>query len=533
MRIKLVFFVVLALLSALLFTACSSSPEERIAELEAIEESSRSEFDWENLAEAYWEAGQFENARITLTLAKQHNKDTEVIRDLLKEYILPAPSLGNQPGNYESPVHIDFKSDQYTHGKLYVAINRSESTEELSALTVSEDGLYILSYGENMSSDIYLFEPGEHTVRAWVVYDDATIHSDVFEGKYTLPNVDFSSVTLSHNPGEHTYPFTLSLNNSVGKAYYTLDGSDPLSIEDGKIDLNGVEITSGNIPLSIGSNSVKIRVQDDSGIVSPLLGGEYKVTMNFDSTDRYVGESDRFEYVTGWKRNSLYYYDKKSGGDLKTLMNADVDSFSVYSSSGKQQVSDQYSSLVNGELSSILGKTTDNTLIYAKLDSGKVYLAKYSDGAKISEEYFGSTLPQFVGSCWLKFGGETYQLPVENVYGTKETAVKATLMTKKIAVYEKYDHTKGGFCIIASNPDGSNERILWANEKHMDLRAVTDKLVLYRLNDKEMVFDMTTGQHRDVKEIPDGATVLGYTSNAVFVEVDGKILRIALDYSKL
>jgi len=566
--------VLACLFIIVLLAGCGEDPSETISKIEKISEYDRSQRDWLKLSEAYWKLENFELARDSaysgVSELSYNDEKHDKLTSFLTEHMLPAPVANIEAGEYDKPLSITFPASKYEHGNLYILVDREldTSTTQESAQTSSDalslgdldatrwdDEYYEEEKYKNVKlvrlpteeeTTIELYEPGEHIVRALIVgspNDVPELHSEILEEKYTLTGADFQNLAFSHEPGEYKAVFSLSVNGAENsEIYYTVDGTDPLTFnyQGPELSYKGIKAEDGKITINTGITKIKARALSKNGLISPLLEGVFTVKTVFDSASNQVDEDGTYEYVCDNWSGLLRYEPNTGKNDLKftTLYDRKVKNVISFTVTGKPQSSE----LVHPE--ALLREYT-KTYIYALRNDGQVVRAYLQDGEMSGWEFTtNNEAIDRVGPGWMVLTSKSsdprekktfkhaFWNSTKDVVGTEEMAEKVTLMLDTIALRTSYN-TQNGHCVIASNPDGSNERILWSDkEKPIVLDAMTDSIVLYHTtNNKHMVYDMKTGEHRENKVTPPG-TLLGYTSKGVFI-TDGSIKRVAIDYSKL
>lgn len=574
-KFRTVLFSVLACLFIVIFSGgCGENPSETISKIESIEESDRSQRDWLKLAEAYWETGEPELARDSalsgVSSLSYNDEKHDKLTAFLSEHLLPAPAANIDAGEYDKPLSLVFPSSQYEHGNLYILVDREldTSTTQESAQTSSDalslgdldaarwdDEYYkeekyknvkLVRFPTEEETTIELYEPGEHIVRAFIMgspNDVPELHSEILEEKYTLTGADFSSLAFSHEPGEYKAVFSLSVNGAENAdIYYTVDGTDPLTFnyKGPELSYKGIKADDGKITINTGITKIKARALSKNGLISPLLEGAFTVKTVFDSASNQVDEDGTYEYVCDNWSGLLRYEPNTGKNDLKftTLYDKKVKNVIALTVTGKPQASETV------HPQALLQEYT-RTYIFALRNDGQVVRAYLQDGEMSGWEFTtNNEAIDRVGPGWMVMTSKspdprekkTFKHALWNstkdVVGTEEMAEKVSLMLDTIALRTSYS-SQNGYSVIASAPDGSNKRILWSDKENpIVLDAMTDNIVLYHTtNNKHMVYDMKTGEHRENKVTPPG-TLLGYTSKGVFI-TDGSIKRIAIDYSKL
>ncbi len=557
--------MIVFLLSGML-TGCSSG-QKLIDKITQISEEERSEKDWLKLAEAYWEMGQAEKARDTLWKAEEY-LDIENLSTWDEMYLLPAPTADKEAGSYDGAVTITFPGDQYSHGDLYITVDRNEDVDILrESDQEGDDGLLIGTYGSEEQFSVCLYEPGEHTVRAFVAYDGYgyDVQSHVFEAVYTITGADFSSFQFSHAEG--TYPAGTAISfkgMENGTVYYNLNGKDPLTISTSGVSLseNGTTFSGTSLPLHNGRTTVKARLMTNNGLISPLLTGEFKLQAIFESTSLRVGENAFVDFVVAG--GGVYAYPKDGSPSTKIYSNS-VNSLSVFAYEGKRKdaytQSDVEKASMFGEAALRMNEDTDNTLLYVLPSSGNIKCISYADTQKTHESTrTNRILPTFFGnSSWRRYDGKVNATGIkeEQRIGTEAAASKAQMMTKNLAVWVTKETTtepagysssyiRGkwrkqmeynyhyAYHVYGCNPDGSNERILWTQaEEEVKLDAMTDQWLFYHVGDKHMIYNLSTGEHKDNTLIPSNASLTGYSSSAVYYVLDGTLKRLPVDYSAI
>ncbi len=550
MKMRVLAALLAAVLMLGLLTGCSSA-DKTVEKIESIAADERSEKEWIKLMEAYWKLGKAEKARDTLWKAEEYC-DLENLSTYDEMYLLPAPEVDEAPGSYTGAVELRFSGNQYSHGKLYVTVNVDASLEYLEEDdSVSDDGIYIYEYPKDGDFLVTLYEPGDHVVRAFVAYDGYgfDVQSHVFEGTYSVSGADFSAFAFSKAEGTYPNPTEVSFQGvDGGKVYYTLDGKDPLTVHSGFASLaeNGTELTSGGIPFHIGKNNVKARMITANGLISPLLKGSYKITTVFASASLLVAENSVVDFV-GCKDGLKTF--PKAGGTVETIFNKPVQAFSAFVLD--TQMKDAYPKdtvdnavAMSGEMALQLQQIVEVTQLYLLPTSGMSISAIYAGTRKTNEyERTNRIIPTFLGNySWERYNGKISITRVgnKNCVGTEAVAQKASMMTEQLAVwtdnsYNNVDRKRVyDSKVYACNPDGSNERVLFTSqgENAVVLDAMTDKVLLYHVGDKHMIFNLVTGEQKENTKVPATGTFLGYSSTALYM-YDSHIKQYPMDYNAL
>ena len=118
---------------------------------------------------------------------------------------------------------------------------------------------------------------------------------------------------------------------------------------------------------------------------------------------------------------------------------------------------------------------------------------------------------------------------------TEEVALWCTLLTDEIAIRNTVNEDQTLWTIEAKDPDGGNQRVLWESDQDVFLDAIIADKLLYHVWEEEepvhMVYDLTTGEHRENAFVPRGTELLGYTSQGYYME--GREAPILFDYKEL
>ena len=138
------------------------------------------------------------------------------------------------------------------------------------ALSSSSEGTicYIMGEGEFRIKDSLIYEEpisveknNSVTHIMAVVYDSLYIPSEKLELTYELNRSALDQATYSHEPGNYSSSFGLTLSNpnEDGKIYYTTDGSEP-TVESKEY--------SGKISVGEGTTNLKVKIIDSENDVS-------------------------------------------------------------------------------------------------------------------------------------------------------------------------------------------------------------------------------------------------------------------------
>lgn len=548
--------ILAALLSAAMclgLLAGCGSPEKSIEKIESMSEGERTEKDWLDLVSAYEELGQkneaFDAAKRAVTYCgwgeQLHSKYSELM------YGTPVPSV--EPGTYEGKTRIAFECEQYEEGYFCLCYDFYAVDEVYDFVMmcsdyfdVGEDAYALNELAErhpanmevvDLNSDedaaIWLCEPGEHDIAAFVVEDGFVTAMPLFTS-YEITGADFSGFGFSHPAGTYAAPLSLSFSGTDGgTVWYTLDGTDPLFNSALGSNLNnGTELTEDELTLPTGKTTVSARCITESGLVSPLIQATYSISRTFDSASTRVAWDDSFEYVVGLG-GAFHYYDRTTGERLGSLSDNQTAAISVIygTVSGKEAYGD------NATVGWLAAADVQSTTIYVRESSGRAYVVEYQNGKRTGTRQLSAPkIPEIVGNCWMNYQGETLKLKDDDsVIGTEEVAKKAQLMVPGYALWSDYETLSGSvwtgweheYYIKACDPNGDNERILWTTqEDQIILDAMTEDIVFFHCGGKHYILILDTGEVVSNPYLNDGDAVWGYTPDAVYVSGE----RITVDY---
>lgn len=553
----------LLLAAALCLTALAgcAPAQETIEKITALDPEERTEQQWADLVEAYVKEEDEANAGRAANDALGWFPSSQDLEDLAREHRLPAPQPQKAPGEYSGSLRLHFDGDVAGHGQLYVVVDREEDyIPDLEPdLSVVDDGLEILDLPSEHGMSVDLYLPGTHYVRAVVVQDNEEA-SEVFSGTYTLTGADLSGFDFDQPAGEYTAPMTLGFKGGQGEIYYTTDGSDPLWLgaAGAVLSVNGTtKAENGVIALPIGVTSISARCIAPNGLVSPLIQGDFTVSMVFDSASSHVGEDSKYEYV-GTEWGGVIRYDKNTG-EHENLLDRKTKRLAVFSYIAEGN-SNSYDPAMPPEAILQMSKPKPVTTIYALDNIGTLHNAMDINGELTDWNYAGGYDDlRAVGPGWLIYPIETtgswdYYSTVTNKYyvnsvnwvgngtrvGTEELAKQATLMTAQYAAWtgrdpDNYENT----CIVlCDTATGGNIRYLAGEDQYIALDAMTDHLILYRKYTSDglrnMVCDLNDGSVRENRYLTNGENVLGYTTSHAYIQLDGGgYTHIDIDYSQL
>ncbi|MEM5767449.1 MAG: chitobiase/beta-hexosaminidase C-terminal domain-containing protein [Bacillota bacterium] len=358
----------------------------------------------------------------------------------------------------------------------------------------------------------------------------------------------FSDIVFSVEPGIYTEPITLTFTDAdSADIYYTINGHDPWN-EDGE-SFTSDKANDRGISLTGGAVELKIRLADPvSGAVSPLITGNYNVKIPFDSTSNLVDQDSYYEYcvnVLGLMRYNLQTGERECIYDKGTQSITNLCVSNWLTTRALAQGEDYGASILLPEARLRWEEHKDDPVESSQISfnlrkslssPSQTVIAQTLMGEMGEWTYMdmGSSSRHVGNAAWVFGNGRAFWFDdLQEPVATEETAVWCDLLTDEIAL--RNQETKGIWTVLARNPDGNDERILWTSEEKIILDAIIRQKVLYHSGEGtqiiHMVYDLTTGEHRENRYVDAGREILGYTSQHVFF-TNGSV-PIPLDYEKL
>lgn len=378
---------------------------------------------------------------------------------------------------------------------------------------------------------------------------DVPNSADTERSFYHVVEDAFPGVAFSVEPGIYTEPITLTITGAEGaELYYTINGPDPLN-EDGELTFSGEKADAHGIPLIGGAVELRIRLADPvSGAVSPLMTESYNVKLPFDSTSRLVDQDSYYEYYVnaqGLMRCNLQTQESeciyKKGtqnitnlcvtNELTTRALAQGKDYgeSILLPEARLRWEEHKDDPVEGsQISFNLRKSmsSPSQTVIAKTLMGELGEWTYMD--------MGSSSRHVGNAGWCVGNGRAFWFDdLQEPVATEQTAVWCDLLTDEIAL--RNQEANGTWTVLARNPDGTNERTLWAADEQIVLDAIIRQKVLYHIGEgsqmTHMVYDLNTGEQRKNSYVDAGREVLGYTSQNIYFP--GGNAPTSLDYDNL
>ena len=512
-----------AVLAAGSVTGCESA-EETVNSINLLD-GEYDEATWIKAIKAYEKLDDEVSARKATEKAAQQYPNSTKIEKYEEKLFAEAPEPNKEPGEYEGAVRLVFENGSSGEEKLIVLVNRELTEEELKYSTELQsdydNGLYVYECPDSEGFNVDLFTAGSNRVKAYYMKGrigrELVRGTQFFEGEYMLTGADFSDfgfVRESENAREVSFTGT-----NGGKVYYTTDGTDPLFCSVVGANLtggSGIAWNGESLTLPVGTNVIKARCIAENGLISPLIEENFDVSIVFDSASERVTETGTYEYICGPDIGIKRYAKNGESKRLETVLDKRTDGIAVI-----------------------------NDTFYFTPTNGRVLHCSIRDGEANMHFQFNDdwNYCKVVGEGWLWRSILMYEDQYAKIVrwerrdipqvGTEEVAKKATLMNRDIALWCKDQQ------VYACDVDGSNERVLWTEEGfRLQLDAITDKVVLYHYTArdnkiKHMVYDLRTGERRVNRAVEENRKVLGYTTNAVYMENGASLDRKAIDYDTL
>lgn len=369
---------------------------------------------------------------------------------------------------------------------------------------------------------------------------------------YCMDDTAFSQCQFSLEPGLYTEPQVLTVSGAEElEVYYTINGLDPVELYDMEPNYVGQCAENGEIPLERGVSNIRVRLVDpETHTIGPLMEGTYRVKIPFDSTSTLVDEDFSHEYIiykyflmrrniqTG-ERETVYIPSDGSVNHLNLYIKyttwAEYEGeygYTQYSMMPEaalewQEKKDQLVEVTCISLNHRIGPGASETVAVDALNGT---LQEWQTiGIPNSSYHVGN------GAWCLGYGQAYWFDDMLQPAATEEVALWCTLLTDEIAIRNTVNEDQTLWTIEAKDPDGGNQRVLWESDQDVFLDAIIADKLLYHVWEEEepvhMVYDLTTGEHRENAFVPRGTELLGYTSQGYYME--GREAPILFDYKEL
>lgn len=516
------------------------SPQGIIWRVERVNEYNRSEEEWIQLIGAYEKLGDKEKAREAVNLGFSRLSDSAALAQYANKYLYSTPEPSMKPKEYEQAIELVFDGQGSHQGELYVLVDwelTPEEAVEQGLETDLLDGVLVAEYPSEEDFVFPLCETGEHKVQAFVARGRQIV-TPVFEGTYVLgAESGVRKFNISEQEGSYDRILEMEfVNTQDGWVQYTTDGTDPLGVDsDGEVTLcYGKSAPDGKITLYSGTTTITARCVSPSGLVSPLLQKTFTVFPAFDSISSRVGEAGQYEFVSG--EDGLWRYDKETGEKEQLLRGSTgallVNTYKTTRGEALGDEADVYKQ-THADLALKMEEEIQVIQVLAKSLGGMAYhLLLEEDRVLQEEEVISGDIPQTLAWNWIKTGNAVIWDSDEPEVGTKEVARQATMLTQKYALYRKLGE------LSVSQPDGSGERLLWTAEESPAyyIHALYGDDLFYETREGvHMIYNIATEEHRENKMVPKKASIVGYTTSAVFYQEAGseEIQRLEIDYNTL
>ena len=515
------------------------SPQGIIWRVERVNEYTRSEEEWIQLIGAYEKLGEKEKAREAVNLGFSRLSDSAALAQYANKYLYSMPEPSMKPGEYEQAIELVFDGQGSRQGELCVLVNQELTPEEAVEQGLETDLLDGILVEEYPSEEDFVFplcETGEHKVQAFVARGRQIV-TPVFEGTYTLgAGSGVRKFDISEQEGSYDHILEMEfVNTQDGWVQYTTDGTDPLGVDsNGEVTLcHGSSVTDGKITLYSGTTTITARCVSPSGLVSPLLQKTFTVFPAFDSISSRVGEAGQYEFVSG--EDGLWRYDKETGEKEQLLRGSTgallVNTYKTTRGEALGDEADVYKQ-THADLALKMEEEIQVTRVLVKRTSVQMEQLLFERDQLLREENRYGGIPQVLAWNWIKTENAAIWDSDEPEVGTKEVARQATMLTQKYALYRKLGE------LSVSQPDGSGERLLWTAEESPAnyIHALYGDDLFYETREGvHMIYNIATGEHRENKMVPKKASIVGYTTSAVFYQEAGseEIQRVEMDYNAL
>lgn len=515
------------------------SPQGIIWRVERVNEYNRSEEEWIQLIGAYEKLGDKEKAREAVNLGFSRLSDSAALAQYANKYLYSTPEPSMKPKEYEQAIELVFDGRGSHQGELYVLVDWELTPEEAVEQGLETDLLDGVLVAEYPSEEDFVFPlclTGEHKVQAFVVRGRQIV-TPVFEGTYTLgAGSGVRKFDISEQEGSYDHILEMEfVNTQDGWVQYTTDGTDPLGVDsNGEVTLcHGSSVADGKITLYSGTTTITARCVSPSGLVSPLLQKTFTVFPAFDSISSRVGEAGQYEFVSG--EDGLWRYDKETGEKEQLLQGSTgallVNTYKTTRGEALGDEADVYKQTHAG-LALKMEEEIQVTRVLVKRTGVQMEQLLFERDQLLREENRYGGIPQVLAWSWIKTEQAAIWDSDEPEVGTKEVARQATMLTQKYALYRKLGE------LSVSQPDGSGERLLWTAEESPAyyIHALYGDDLFYETREGvHMIYNIATEEHRENKMVPKKASIVGYTTSAVFYQEAGseEIQRVEIDYNTL
>lgn len=515
------------------------SPQGIIWRVERVNEYNRSEEEWIQLIGAYEKLGDKEKAREAVNLGFSRLSDSAALAQYANKYLYSTPEPSMKPGEYEQAIELVFDGQGSRQGELCVLVNQELTPEEAVEQGLETDLLDGVLVAEYPSEEDFVFPlclTGEHKVQAFVVRGRQIV-TPVFEGTYTLgAGSGVRKFDISEQEGSYDHILEMEfVNTQDGWVQYTTDGTDPLGVDsNGEVTLcHGSSVADGKITLYSGTTTITARCVSPSGLVSPLLQKTFTVFPAFDSISSRVGEAGQYEFVSG--EDGLWRYDKETGEKEQLLQGSTgallVNTYKTTRGEALGDEADVYKQTHAG-LALKMEEEIQVTRVLVKRTGVQMEQLLFERDQLLREENRYGGIPQVLAWSWIKTEQAAIWDSDEPEVGTKEVARQATMLTQKYALYRNLGE------LSVSQPDGSGERLLWTAEESPAyyIHALYGDNLFYETREGvHMIYNIATEEHRENKMVPKKASIVGYTTSAVFYQEAGseEIQRLEIDYNTL
>lgn len=515
------------------------SPQGIIWRVERVNEYNRSEEEWIQLIGAYEKLGEKEKAREAVNLGFSRLSDSAALAQYANKYLYSMPEPSMKPGEYEQAIELVFDGQGSRQGELFVLVDWGLTPEEAVEQGLETDLLDGVLVEEYPSEEDFVFPlclTGEHKVQAFVARGRQIV-TPVFEGTYVLgAESGVRKFNISEQEGSYDHILEMEfVNTQDGWVQYTTDGTDPLGVDsDGEVTLcHGSSVADGKITLYSGTTTITARCVSPSGLVSPMLQKTFTVFPAFDSISSRVGEAGQYEFVSG--EDGLWRYDKETGEKEQLLRGSTgallVNTYKTTRGEALGDEADVYKQ-THADLALKMEEEIQVTRVLAERTGVQMEQLLFEGDQLLREENRYGGVPQVLAWNWIKTGNAVIWDSDEPEVGTKEVARRATMLTQKYALYRTMDGLK------VSSPDGSGERLLWTLEESPAnyIHALYGDDLFYETREGvHMIYNIATGEHRENKMVPKKASIVGYTTSAVFYQEAGseEIQRVEMDYNTL
>ena len=367
--------------------------------------------------------------------------------------------------------------------------------------------------------------------------------SDAVNLEYYEREDIYTDLTFSVEPGIYTDSITIQVLGADGAdIYYTVNGYDPLVYDD-EVRLDGEVLDESGFQLTDGAINLKIRAVNPGTLeVGPLYSVNYTVKIPFDTTSDAVDQDSYYDYFIdrGWlNRLDIWTgeWEPISNGNKGSVYGLCV--INELTTLAEHYGEDYGSSFIMPESYLQWEEHKDDlierSMVTFRLERTKEMVYSFSVGGELENwEYTGerSDAHHVGNGAWFVENGRVYWSDdMQEPVATEETVLWCQLLTDEIAL--RAENVDGIWSLLARDPNGENERILFTSETEIYLDAIVRQRVLYHVGEGDdtvhMVYELDSGDIHENINLEKGDEILGYTTRNIYR--NGEI--ISYDYESL